>query len=752
MSAVPDNALKDGRLLPPNPWAALPASGVTLVGLYLLSRANYLLFHAAVELFSIVVASGVFMIAWNSRRFQNNGFFLCLGIGSVFVAGVDFLHALAYKNMGVFPGRGTNLPTQLWIVARYLHAASLLFSLFLLRRRPRSATLFASYLAVTTLLLAAVFGGIFPDCLREGTGLTPFKIGSEYLICLFLAGSWLLLRRRRQIFDPDVLRLISLALAAFILAELAFTLYTDVFGLSNMAGHLFKVAGFYLLYRAVIETGLTRPYDLLFRELKQSEERYRSLYEKTPVMLHSIDREGRLLSVSDYWLEHLGYRREEVLGLPFTGFLTDESRRRAAETVLPEFFRSGEVKEVPYRVLKQNGEAIEVLLSAVAERNGEGEITRSLAVMVDVTGIMRAQAELAHFASFPQLNPNPVLEINSDGTVAFCNRASTETLRKIGLSDNATQFLPEGMSEVYRALAGQQDVVLSREVAVGDRIFAESVQVLPQYAVIRIYATDITARKRAEEDLQQRGADLEAANVELEATIDELARTNRELETANEALEAFNYSVSHDLRGPLTVISGQCQVLLHIHAGKVDPEVRQFIQGIYEETWRMNDLISTMLQFSRLGKVALDRRQVDLSAMARRIALQLAAREPRRRAAFTIAEGMAVEGDAGLLQISLENLLGNAWKYSGKAAEAHIEFGTIEIEGGRVFFVRDNGTGFDMAHAADLFTPFKRLHGGGEYEGHGIGLATVQRIVDRHGGRIWAESAPEQGATFYFTI
>jgi PAS domain S-box-containing protein len=661
------------------------------------------------------------------------------------VAGVDFLHTLAYKNMGVFPGAGANLPTQLWVVARYLHASSLLLAPFLLNRRLRPAYLFASYLAVTCLLLAAVFGGFFPDCFREEQGLTPFKIGSEYLICFFLAGSWLLLRRQQQAFDRDVLRLLSLSLAAFVLTELAFTLYTDVFGLSNMAGHLFKVAGFYLLYRAVIETGLTRPYDLLFRELKQSEERYRNLYKKTPVMLHSIDREGRLLSISDHWLEQLGYRQEEVLGRPFTEILTEESRRRAAETVLPEFFRNGEVKEVPYRVLKQDGGAIDVLLSAVAERDEQGEIVRSLAVMVDITEIMQAQAELAHFASFPQLNPNPVLEINADGTVAFSNRASAETLRKLGLSDDATLFFPIGMPEVFRALADQRNVVYAKEIVLGDRIFAESLQVMPQFSVIRIYATDITARKRAEEALQQRTAELEAANVEL-------ARANHEMETANKELEAFNYSVSHDLRGPLTIISGQCQVILHIHADKVAPEIRQFIQGIYDETWRMNDLISTLLQFSRLGKVALERQQVDLSAMSRRIAMQLAAREPGRRTAFSIAEGMKAEGDAALLQVSLENLLGNAWKYSGKVAEAVIEFGTVEVAGGRAFFVRDNGTGFDMAHAADLFTPFKRLHGGGEYEGHGIGLATVQRIVARHGGRVWAESVPGQGATFYFTI
>ncbi|BCR04347.1 PAS domain-containing sensor histidine kinase [Desulfuromonas versatilis] len=635
------------------------ALGAVLVPLYFLSRANYLLFHAVVETFSIVIACGVFMIAWNSRRFQENGFFFCLGVASLFMAAVDFLHVLAYKNMGVFPGAGANLPTQLWIGARYLEALSLLLALFFLRRKPRPVPLFAAYLGATALLLAAVFAGLFPDCFREGSGLTPFKIGSEYLICLLLAGSAGLLHRQRQLFDPGVLRLLLGATGAFILAELSFTLYTDVFGLSNMAGHLFKVAGFYFIYRGVIETGLTRPYDLLFRQLKTSEQRFRGLYQNTPVMLHSIDGQGRLVSVSDYWLQHLGYQRQEVIGRPSTDFLTEESRRYATEKALPEFFRKNACRDVPYQVVKKSGEVIDVSLSAVAERDLQGGMVQSLAVMVDVTEQLQYQQQI------------------EDLNVELQRRAL---------------------------------------------------------------------------DLEEANAELEAANEELEGANLELELINGQLASANGDLEAFNYSVSHDLRGPLTIISIQCQVILEVFAQKFDPEMRKFVEQIYTQTQRMNDLISTLLDFSRLSKVELKREQVDLSSLARTITGSLALAQPERQATFDISDGLDASGDLKLLKILLENLLGNAWKYTSRAEHARIEMGQVEMQGEAVFFVRDNGVGFDAANRNELFTPFKRLHPEEDFEGFGVGLATVERIASRHGGRVWAESAPGAGATFYFSL
>ena len=192
--------------------------------------------------------------------------------------------------------------------------------------------------------------------------------------------------------------------------------------------HFLKLAGFYCIYKALIEIGLTRPYDLLFRELKQSEMRYRHLYLDTPVMLHSIDREGRLVSVSNYWLDTLGYEKSEVLGRSITEFHTEASRRYAEEVVIPEFFRTGSCKEVPYQFVKKNGEILDVLLSAIAERNDEGKVVRSLAVMVDVTDRKRAEESLRESAEwygtlFVEALDGICIADATTGLILDCNQA-----------------------------------------------------------------------------------------------------------------------------------------------------------------------------------------------------------------------------------------------------------------------------------------------------------------------------------------
>ena len=259
---------------------SLFSCAAALVGLYLASRYNYLLFHSLVEIFTVIVASGIFIIAWNTRRILNNNYFLLVGIASLFVGTIDLLHTLAYKGIGVFPGYGPNLATQLWIVGRYLQSFSLFAAPFLLGRKLRGGLAMALFLVTTTLLLAAVFGGVFPDCFVEGKGLTPFKKGSEYFISFMFLGALFFMRRKSEFFERQVLRLISAAIALFIAAELAFTIYTDVYGISNMVGHFLKLAGFFLIYKALIETGLVRPYDLLFREIKEAYSKLQSANEE----------------------------------------------------------------------------------------------------------------------------------------------------------------------------------------------------------------------------------------------------------------------------------------------------------------------------------------------------------------------------------------------------------------------------------------------------------------------------------------
>lgn len=366
-------------------------------------------------------------------------------------------------------------------------------------------------------------------------------------------------------------------------------------------------------------------------DLRQSEERYSRLYNDTPVMLHSIDHGGRLVSVSNYWLETLGYERSEVLGRISTEFYTPASRAYASEVILPEFFRTGSCKEVSYQIVKKTGEILDVLLSAIAERDSAGKVIRSLAVMVDVT-----------------------------------------------------------------------------------------------------------ERKRAEEEIKRLNADLAARAADLE--------------DVNRELDAFNYTVAHDLRQPLNAIGINCQAINILCGDQLQEECKGYVQEAYNGTLRMNQLINALLNFSRMVHVEPTREMVDMCVLAHEVATALKLTEPGRQVAFRIANGIMAYGDADLLRVVLDNLIGNAWKYTAQQEETVIEFGVTTVGEETAYFVSDNGPGFDMADTKKLFDPFQRIAGKTEFAGHGIGLATVERIIRRHGGRVWAEGAPGKGATFVFCL
>jgi PAS domain S-box-containing protein len=250
---------------------------------------------------------------------------------------------------------------------------------------------------------------------------------------------------------------------------------------------------------------------------------------------------------------------------------------------------------------------------------------------------------------------------------------------------------------------------------------------------------DVTSRKEIE-------AQLEALNEDLQRRVAELGAVNREL-------EAFSYSVSHDLRAPLRSIDGFSQALVEEYDDKLDDQGRDYLRRVRAAAMRMGELIDDLLNLSRVTRREMRRERVDLSALARAAATPLERASLSPAVQLVIAEGAAASGDPHLLRIVLDNLIGNAWKFSSKTARPRVEFGiTTTPEGQRAFFVSDNGVGFDMAHADKLFGAFQRLHAMHEFPGTGIGLATVQRIVTRHGGRVWAESAPGRGATFSFTL
>jgi light-regulated signal transduction histidine kinase (bacteriophytochrome) len=243
--------------------------------------------------------------------------------------------------------------------------------------------------------------------------------------------------------------------------------------------------------------------------------------------------------------------------------------------------------------------------------------------------------------------------------------------------------------------------------------------------------------------------EVHSANAELERRV---AERTRQLEAANRELEAFAYAVSHDLRAPLRSMSGFSQILQETAPPGLDEKSRHYLQRIHDASLRMSSLIEDLLNLSRIGRSELTARPISLSQVATEAASAVRERNPGREVQVAIAPDMEVSADPRLLRIALENLLSNAWKYTSRASLPTVSVGVQAGEHGPVYFVRDNGVGFDMKYADKLFVPFQRLHPEAEFPGSGIGLVTVQRIIARHGGRVWAEAKPDEGATFYFTL
>ncbi|MFZ1829133.1 MAG: MASE3 domain-containing protein, partial [Candidatus Competibacteraceae bacterium] len=310
-----------------------------VLGLYGTRLVSYLLFHTLIELATISVAFTLFILTWNSRQYLANTYLRLLGIGYGAIALIDLVHTLAFKGMNVFPGHDANLPTQLWIAARYLQAITLVVAPFCIGRQVNDHLILGGYAAAVAALLAAIFAGAFPDCYVEGRGLTAFKIGSEYLITLLLLAALFLLYRKRAHFNRAVFLLISWSVACTILSEICFTAYMSVYGFANMLGHYGKLAAFYLIYRAVLVTGFKHPFKLIFRDIKRSEDtlreshktleakararidellgreaRYRSVIGNAPVIIYQLDRKGVFTMSEGKGLAALGLTPGQVVG------------------------------------------------------------------------------------------------------------------------------------------------------------------------------------------------------------------------------------------------------------------------------------------------------------------------------------------------------------------------------------------------------------------------------------------------------
>ena len=427
----------EGRL-PDSAKAAITAAG--LVVLYYLSVRNYLLFHSLAEGFSIAVAAGTFMLAWGARRFMRNQYLLFLGIALLYIGFMDMIHAMGYKGMGVFPNSSANLSTQLWIATRSLNAVAFVAAPLLMRRRLNLNLVNAAFSAVCALLLVLIFTGNFPDCFIEGSGLTPFKTVSEYVISLIFAASiWLLWRNKAEL-DPTVLRRLTAATILLIASELSFSSYVHVYDFWNFVGHSLKIGAYYQIYKALVETGLERPYTLLFRELKQSEEALtKSLAEKEMLIREVHHRVKNNLAVVSSMLS----LQSRKLDNPETqGLLLDaETRVKSISLIHERLYKGASVKDLD---VTEYMRSLCVLLFRTY-RTGGGRVTlkQDIApVTLDVEFMLPCGLILNELVSNAL---KYAFRGISDGEIAVSFKRNADGLCELSVADNGVG-LPAGFS------------------------------------------------------------------------------------------------------------------------------------------------------------------------------------------------------------------------------------------------------------------------------------------------------------------
>jgi PAS domain S-box-containing protein len=488
--------------------------------------------------------------------------------------------------------------------------------------------------------------------------------------------------------------------------------------------------------------------------LVESAQRFRFMAEAMPQKVWTALPSGEVDYVNENWLTFSGLSFEALRGWGWVEAVHPDDLEETLQ-VWRHSLANGSIFQMEHRLWRKDGAFRWHLSRGLPMPDEQGNIVMWVGTNTDIDDIKKTEQALKEreerFRVMADTAPIMIWVGDEEGGVLYGNRRWQEFT---GMTPEETMgtgwtrmIHPDDRKAAYEgylhALAERQTYQAEwRLFRISDQSFrwvmCTGIPLLTGSGDFNGYVgtmVDITDQKRANEELESR-----------------VVERTAQLQAVNKELEAFSYSVSHDLRAPLRTIDGFSQAIMEDYADRLDEDGKRYLQRVREGSQQMAQLIDDMLTLSRLTRGEVRKEAVDMSSTARKISADLQAQDPHRNVDFIIREGMVVQADKRLIQAVLQNLIGNAWKFTSNHPAALIEFGQIEKDGMPIYFVRDNGAGFDMAYADKLFGAFQRLHDTAEFPGTGIGLATVQRVIHRHGGEIWAEGAVEKGATFYFTL